>query len=232
MIGERLHAVDQRDNAVGFVADQASELATGSVGILLQKLGRTAYPGQRVFDLMREHRGHCGNRPGGVAVGELAVDLVDDRPLVQGQNQLLAGVACERRLDRDNPAAKTRPVKRDIIFRHRVADPPDPLDQRQQRAMRGHQAGQGGTDKGGRPGAEELLGGGIDHADFTVAAKDDDRIGKGRQHRRRIGRRRLRPGCRAAPAEMPDHGPGSAVSAAVSARSRTRRGAGAANSGS
>ena len=58
VVGERLHAIDQRDDAVGFVADQLGQLAPGRVGILLQQLRRAANAGKRVLDLMRQHRRH------------------------------------------------------------------------------------------------------------------------------------------------------------------------------
>ncbi len=58
MVGERLHAIDQSDDAVGFVANQLGQLAAGRVGVLFKQLRRAANPGKRVLDLMCEHRRH------------------------------------------------------------------------------------------------------------------------------------------------------------------------------
>src|ERR1700758_703980 len=68
IVGERLHPIDEGDDSVCLVTDQLRQLATGRVGVLLEQLGRAAYPGKRVLDLVREHRRHCRNRPGGISV--------------------------------------------------------------------------------------------------------------------------------------------------------------------
>ena len=87
MVGERLHAIDEGDDAVGFVADQAGQLALGLIGILLEQLRRPANTGQRVFDLVRQHCRHRRDRSGGIAVGQLTIELVDHRALVQREHQ-------------------------------------------------------------------------------------------------------------------------------------------------
>src|SRR5258708_30383956 len=44
-VGERLHAVEQCDDAVGLVADEASQLALGGARVLFEELSRAAYAG-------------------------------------------------------------------------------------------------------------------------------------------------------------------------------------------
>src|SRR6516165_5488531 len=66
MVGERLHPVDEGDDSIGLVADQLRQLAPGRISVLLEQLGRAADSGQRVLDLMREHRGHRRDRSGSV----------------------------------------------------------------------------------------------------------------------------------------------------------------------
>ena len=69
-------------DAVGLVADQLGQLALAVGHRLLEQLRRAADAGQRVLDLVRQHRRQRGDRAGGAAVGQLAVDLVGDRLLV------------------------------------------------------------------------------------------------------------------------------------------------------
>ena len=80
VVGEHLHAVDQRHDAVGLVADQAGQLARPTRRRLaLQQLRRAADARQRVLHLVRQHAPPCRHRAGGAAGVRLAVDLVGDR---------------------------------------------------------------------------------------------------------------------------------------------------------
>ena len=56
LVGEDLHAVDEADDAVGLVADEARQRAVVLVGVGFEKLRRAANAGERVLDLMRQHR--------------------------------------------------------------------------------------------------------------------------------------------------------------------------------
>ena len=60
-LGKCFHPVNQRNDAVGLFANQLGQLAAGLVGILFQELRRAADPGERVLDLMRQHRRHRGD---------------------------------------------------------------------------------------------------------------------------------------------------------------------------
>ena len=59
LVGEHLHAVDQLHDAVGLVADQPGQRAVLVGTDDFQQLRRAADAGQRVLDLVRQHR-----RPG------------------------------------------------------------------------------------------------------------------------------------------------------------------------
>ena len=67
-VGEGLHAVDQRDDAVGLLADQLGQLAIGIRHRLFEELGGATDAGQRVLDLVRQHGGQRAHRAGGAAV--------------------------------------------------------------------------------------------------------------------------------------------------------------------
>ena len=51
LVGENLHAVDQPDDAIGLVADEAGQRAIVLVGVGFQQLRRAADAGKRVLDL-------------------------------------------------------------------------------------------------------------------------------------------------------------------------------------
>ena len=73
LVGERLHAVDQLDDAVGLLADQLRQRAVLVADRAFQQLRRAANARQRVLDLMREHGAERRHRAGGAAVGQLSV---------------------------------------------------------------------------------------------------------------------------------------------------------------
>jgi hypothetical protein len=74
LFAENLHAVDQRADAVGLVADQHGEFAIGVADAGLQQLRRAADAGQRVLHLMRQDRRHAGDAARGAAERQLAVE--------------------------------------------------------------------------------------------------------------------------------------------------------------
>ena len=60
-VGEGLHAVDQLDDAVGLLADQAGQRPVVVVDNGFEQLRRAADAGQRVLDLVRQHGGKRRN---------------------------------------------------------------------------------------------------------------------------------------------------------------------------
>ncbi len=83
LVGKYLHAVDQRDDAVGLVADQPRQRPVLVGNRRFQQLGGATNTGQRILDLMRQHRGKAGDRTGRRAMGQLPVDLVGHRPFLK-----------------------------------------------------------------------------------------------------------------------------------------------------
>ena len=79
LVGEDLHAVDEADDAIRLVADEAGQRAVVLVGVGFQKLRRAADAGKRVLDLVRQHGGKPGHRARRAAMRELAVDLLRHR---------------------------------------------------------------------------------------------------------------------------------------------------------
>ena len=73
LVGERLHPVDQFDDAVGLLADQPGQRPILVGGGGLEQLRRAADARQRVLDLVGQHGAERGHRPRGAAVGELPV---------------------------------------------------------------------------------------------------------------------------------------------------------------
>ena len=200
VLGEGFHAVNQRDDAVGLVADQLGQLAAGRIGILLQQLGRAANPRERVFHLMRQHRRHCGNRTGRVAVGQLAVHLVRHRALVQRQHQEVSPLPGRRALDRHRPGGDAWALEQQIVFGDRPAGAPDRIGEREERAVRRDELCERMTDQRGGADPEKLLRRRIDEANRAAAVEHDQGIGQGGQQRPRIGQRRS---CRSGRAAAP-----------------------------
>ena len=83
LVAEHLHPVDEVADAVGLGADQPRQRPVLVAEARLQQLRRAADAGQRVLDLVREHRRHAGDRAGGGAMGQLALDHLRHRALLQ-----------------------------------------------------------------------------------------------------------------------------------------------------
>ena len=77
-VAEHFHAIDQRDDAVGFVADQPGELSIFGGRRLFQKLRRAANAGQRIFDFMGQHRRQRDHGACSAAMRELTIHFVGD----------------------------------------------------------------------------------------------------------------------------------------------------------
>ena len=187
VIGERLHAIDERDDAVGFVADQLGQLTPGRIGILLQQLRRAANSGKRVLDLMSEHCRHPGNRTRGIPVGQVAVHHLRHRALVQGEHEHVRTFARQRSLNGDQAPREARALEENVVLGDRIADPPHRGDERQQGAVRRHEIGERTATQRGRAGSEKLLGGRIDEADATAPIDNDYGKCESCQDHRRVG---------------------------------------------
>ena len=142
MVGKRLHPVDEGDDSVGLVADQLCQLAPGRIGVLLEQLGCAADSGQRILDLMCEHRGHRRDRSSSIPMDQLAVDLFRHRTLMQRKNKFVRRLAGQRPLDRHRAAAEPWSFKQHVIFGDCIADAPNRIDERQQGAVRRHEISQ------------------------------------------------------------------------------------------
>ena len=122
LVGEDLHAVDQPDDAVGLVADQARQRAVVLVGVGLQKLRRAADAGERVLDLVRQHRGEAGHRARGAAMRELAVDLLRHGARQQHDRHVARPLGDRRGVDVDDAlGAEPRRADVDAVFGDRRA---------------------------------------------------------------------------------------------------------------
>ena len=136
------------------------------VGVLLQQLRRAADAGERVLDLMRQHRRHRGDRARGVAVRQLAIDLVGDRALVQRQHQQVRALAGQRALDRHRTRAEARRFEQHVVFGDRTRRCATPRRSSAKSGLCGRmKSAQRRAAQRRRAGAEELLGRGIDETD-------------------------------------------------------------------
>ena len=179
VVAEHLHAVDQRDDAIGLVADQPREHAVLGGGLLLKELRGAADARQWVLDLMREHRGQRDHRARGAA-GQLAVHLVGDGALLQHHDDGAGpfGKRSDMQVDEAVGAGPRRPQV-DLVLVDRRARGADLIDQRQQRRAERHQLLERlPLQKLGR-GIEERFGRHVGVHDHAIRADDEDRIRQG-----------------------------------------------------
>ena len=216
LVGEHLHAVDQLHDAVGLVADQPGERAVVVVDAGFEQLGGAADAGQRVLDLVGEHRGEAGDGARGAAMGELAVDLVGHRALLQHDDDAARLFEAGRGVDVDDAlGAVARRADVDAVFVDRRAALAHLLDQRQQRAAEGHEIGERVPAEHVGRGLEEGLGRRVGLGDACRRRRPADGM------RQRVEQRR----CRTAAV---DDALASFMPPSVPGRRRTRRPDGAA----
>ncbi len=184
-VGERLHAVDQRHDAIGLLADQAGQFALGVRHGLLKQLGGAADARQGVFDLVCQHGGKSAHRTGGAAMRHLAVDVACDRLLDQRHRDQTIAVDDRRQTERTEPIADSRRSERDAILGHRAAGRQDLLQQGEQRRVFRHELGQRMADQPRPAGAKELLSREVGVVDETAGIDHDDRLRKRVEDRRR-----------------------------------------------
>ena len=180
VVAEHFHAVDQGDDAVGLVADQPGQHAVFGRGRLLEQLRGAANAGQRVLDLMRQHRGQRDHRARRASMRQLPVHLVGDGALLQHHDDV-AGPFGERgdmQIDLAVAADAGR-TEIDLVFVDRRAARAHLVDQRQQRTAERHQLFQGLPAQELRRDFEEGFG-----SDIGV---DNAAVGRNQQHR--IGQR-------------------------------------------
>ena len=139
VVAEHFHAIDQRDDAVGLVADQPRQHAVFRRSRLLEQLRRAANAGQRVLDFMRQHRGQRDHRARRAAMRQLPVHLVGDGALLQHHDDM-AGPLGQRRDVKIHLAiaADPRRAEIDLVFVDRRAAGAHLIDQRQQRTAERH----------------------------------------------------------------------------------------------
>ena len=139
-IGRRSENTSMRSTSAQMrsVSSQMRRVSSRSAGagVLLEQLRRAADAGERVLHLVRQHRGHRRHRARGVAMGELAVDLVGDRALLQRHHDAVAVLGERRRLDGHDRAAEPRRVERRRHIRRRCARCGAPMSiEREERAV-------------------------------------------------------------------------------------------------
>ena len=88
IVAENFHAVDQRHDAVGLIANQPRQHAVFGRSRLLQQLRRAANARQRILDFMRQHRSQRDHRTCGAAMGQLPIHLVGNGALLQHDHDM------------------------------------------------------------------------------------------------------------------------------------------------
>ena len=191
-VGEHVHAIDQAADTVRLVADEAGQRLVLGLGGLLQQLGGAANPRQGVLDLMGQHGGHGGDRAGGTAMGELAVDLVGDGAFLQGHHHPFRPLRHRRRLDVDEMPADARRLQEHAVLGDGVAVAAHLVDEGEQRTVRGQHIVQPLTPQVLGAAAEELFGGAVEVDDGAVRVDHDDGRGQGVEHQFHVHFRGLR----------------------------------------
>jgi hypothetical protein len=82
-VTEGFHAINQRADAIGFLADELRELFLLIGNHVFEKLGRAANAGERVLDFVGEHCRHPVERPDGPSMKELAIQPMGKAPLLE-----------------------------------------------------------------------------------------------------------------------------------------------------
>ena len=185
-VGEQLHAVHQRDDAVGLVADQSGQLLIALVDGLLEKLCGTANSGERVLHLMRQHGRHGGHRSRRVAMAELAVEAAGDGDLPDRQGKLMRRIAHRRHAGGHQMHADARSFQGQAVFRHAGALCKRLTDQREDRTVGRQPLGQRMADQHGFARRQKALGVQIDEADDAVGIQYQHRLGQRIENLQRI----------------------------------------------
>ena len=116
VVAEHLHAIDQRDDAVGLVADQPGQRPVFGRRRLLEQLRRAANARQRILDLVRQHRRQRDDRARRAAVGQLPVHLVGNGAFLKHHHDVAGPLADGRDVKIDLPVAAIRGVPRSTLY--------------------------------------------------------------------------------------------------------------------
>ncbi len=114
LVGEHLHPVDQRDDAVDLLADEMGQAAPGLVQPRLQELGSTAHAGKRVLHLMGQSGGQRPHGAGGAAAGQRLVQPAGEGALLQSQRQPALAIGERRHIDGDEAVSERRRFDRHL----------------------------------------------------------------------------------------------------------------------
>ena len=145
-VAELLDPVDQLADARRLGLDQAGQLAVGVAEGHLEELRRAGDAGERVADLVRQHRRHAGDRARRRAVAEAAVHLLGHALRVHQDQDLAAGVLQRRGVHVLQLRRLVGPADHDVVLRHRDAVAP-----RLARPRRAPRCRRRGTSPSGRP---------------------------------------------------------------------------------
>ena len=170
-VGEHLHAVDQRHDAVHLLADELRQIAAGIVETRFEKLGGTPHPGEGVLHLMGQNggkRSHCARRA--LAVDRL-VQPAGDRALLQADDNPARPLDQRRQVGCDHAPAKGRTVHDHLPVGDIGPVGAGLFEQGEQRAIAGKEIAKR---LAGCFHAQELGGGGIGVADDIVAIDGKD----------------------------------------------------------
>ena len=156
-IAKRLHPIDERANAIGFVADELRQRTVVGRNRVFEKLRRAADAGERILDLVRKHGRHAAHRTRGAAIKKLPVDALREAALLQQEDHpfFFAG---GRKGHISQALAKPRRGEIDIALGDRGATLARLLHQLQQRTSEGEQIGKLLLQQEPHAHVEELLG--------------------------------------------------------------------------
>src|SRR3990170_388994 len=190
LVAEYLHAVDEFADAVRLGADELGQGAVAIRPLAFEQLRRTPDTGKRILDFVSEHSGEAGDRTGGAAMGELALDHLRHAPLLE-HDQHAPGHF------RDRPAVEIDELRRleaegaqiDAIFVDRGAVPLHLLHESDERTAEGDHIGERAAAEHARAHLEEIFRGGVRVFDSEPLADDEKRMGQ--RAEQRLGLNRL-----------------------------------------
>ena len=87
-----LHAIDQFDDPVSFVADQPGKGTVFVAGACFEQLRSTANAGERVLDFVCEHHAERRDRAGGAPMGQLSVHFFGNCTFLQHNRDNFTGL--------------------------------------------------------------------------------------------------------------------------------------------
>ena len=161
-VAERLHAIDQGADAIGLVADQLRERLVVLRAGFFEQLRRAANAGERILDLMRQHRRHAVHRANGAAMQELAVDALRQAALLKQDHDGAFRLGERRRDDVCDAFAISRRRQIDVALADRCVALARLRHELKQRTAERHEVGESLAQEQSRAAVEELFGGRID----------------------------------------------------------------------